>query len=96
MYRVSSNPDSRDATVGFVWSDDITAYDEAHLFTYARLLDAVAAGASRRQMMEGILGLNAQHAASDAQLSLHLKRAHWMRRTGYRQLLSEKGRKPLA
>ena len=89
MYSVSSSPTSGDNAAEILWSDLITAYDRAHLFTYARLLDAEAAGASRRQMMEGILGLDAQRAASDGQLSLHLARARWMRKAGYRQLLSE-------
>ena len=89
MHSPSSNPDNHDGIGGFLWSDAVTRYDEAHLFTYAQLLDAAAAGASRSQMIENILGLDPRHAASEAQLSLHLKRAQWIRTTGYRQLLSE-------
>ncbi len=89
MQNPSSNPDNHDGTGGLQWSDAITQYDEAHLFTYAQLLDAAAAGASRSQMIESILGLDSRHAASEAQLSLHLKRAQWIRTTGYCQLLSQ-------
>lgn len=77
------------------WSERITRYDAAHLFTYAQLLDAEAAGASPKQMMECILGLDAERAASEVELSHHLERARWMRRTGYRLLLSERDGGPI-
>ncbi|MDE2466507.1 MAG: DUF2285 domain-containing protein [Alphaproteobacteria bacterium] len=73
---------------GLSWSDVITAYDETHLFTYAQLLDAEAAGHSRDWMIEAILGLEARDPAASDQVRLHLARAHWMRETGYRLLLS--------
>jgi hypothetical protein len=79
---------AEDATA-LLWSETVTRYDVAHLFLYAHLLDAEAAGTSRRQMMEDILGLDAGRAAAEIQLTLHLNRAHWMRSTGYSLLLSE-------
>ncbi|PWB81461.1 MAG: DUF2285 domain-containing protein [Methylocystaceae bacterium] len=71
------------------WSDELSAYDEAHLITYLRLLDADAGGADWREVARIVL-----HRDPDADPTRafrcwegHLKRAHWMTKRGYRDLL---------
>ena len=46
------DPDVADAVS---WSDDITAYDEAHFITYIRLLDAQAEQADWRAVARIVL-----------------------------------------
>ncbi|PWB81390.1 MAG: DUF2285 domain-containing protein [Methylocystaceae bacterium] len=72
-----------------LWSEELTAYDEAHLITYLRLLDADAEGADWKEVSRIVL-----HRDPDADPSRsfhcwegHLKRARWMTKCGYRQLL---------
>ena len=89
MLQQPLNPTEDADAAELPWSERITDYDTAHLCIYARLLDAEAAGESHEQMMDAILGLDAGRAASKTQLTHHLKRAHWMRRTGYRLLLAD-------
>ncbi|SKA24584.1 Uncharacterized conserved protein [Enhydrobacter aerosaccus] len=71
------------------WSDSITAYDEAHLVVYLRLLDATADGASKNEMAEVILGIDPAKEPQRAErvVDSHLRRARWMSRVGYRHLL---------
>ncbi|WEX08499.1 DUF2285 domain-containing protein [Chelativorans sp. AA-79] len=67
----------------------VNAYDEAHLATYLRLLDADEEGADWREVAEIVFGLdvaaNPEHAkrVHDS----HLARARWMTEKGYRHLL---------
>ena len=72
------------------WSDSITAYDEAHLVVYLRLLDASADGASRDEMAEVILGIDptSEPRRAASAVDSHLRRARWMTQTGYRHLLT--------
>jgi hypothetical protein len=70
-------------------SDRLTAYDESHLITYIRLLDADAEGADWREAVEIIFGLDPARDPERARIvhESHLARARWMTTAGYRQLL---------
>jgi Uncharacterized conserved protein (DUF2285) len=67
----------------------VTAYDERHLKTYLRLLDAAEEGADWREVVQIIFGLDPQHEPEHARSvhDSHLARARWMSRTGYRDLV---------
>jgi hypothetical protein len=71
------------------WSDSITPYDEGHLVVYLRLLDASADGASTDEMAQIVLGIDPAKEPQRAERAVdsHLRRARWMSRVGYRQLL---------
>lgn len=71
------------------WADTITPYDEAHLGTYLRLLDAAKDGASDEAMCMQVLNIPADigEAKSSEILESHLKRARWMCEMGYKDLL---------
>ncbi len=71
------------------WSDDITAYDEAHFITYIRLLDAQAEQADWRAVARIVLHRDpvAEPDRTRRCWEEHLKRAKWMTESGYRQLL---------
>jgi Uncharacterized conserved protein (DUF2285) len=70
-------------------SPGLTAYDERHLATYIRLIDAAEEGTDWREVVQVIFGLDAEREPERARLvhEGHLARAHWMTETGYRQLL---------
>ena len=72
------------------WSDQLTAYDEAHFDVYLRLLDATADGATEDDMAMTVLGIDPATEARRAKIAVrsHLRRAQWMTETGYRQLLA--------
>ena len=72
-------------------ADAITAYDERHLVTYLRLLDAAKEGADWREIVTIIFGLNVATDPERARrmLDSHLARAQWMTRHGYRHLLDK-------
>jgi hypothetical protein len=69
--------------------DRVSAYDEAHLASYIRLLDAEAEGADWREVVTIIFGVNPDNAPERAKrmYDSHLARAHWMTEKGYRHLL---------
>ncbi len=67
----------------------LTGYDEQHLVTYLRLLDADKAGADWREVAKIVLHIDPArepHRAKQAWES-HLARARWMTEAGYRHLL---------
>lgn len=70
-------------------TDRVNAYDEAHLGTYLRLLDAVEEGADWREVVSVIFGLDpaADPERAKRMHDSHLARARWMTETGYRHLL---------
>ena len=71
-------------------SDSVsTVYDEKHLITYLRLLDADAEGADWREVARIVLHLDPKHDSDRAWRAFdsHLSRAKWMTEHGYRQLL---------
>ena len=70
-------------------TDRVNAYDEAHLATYLRLLDAAEEGADWREVANIVFGLD---VSADPELARrmhdsHLARARWMTEKGYRHLL---------
>lgn len=70
-------------------SDVVTSYDERHLATYLRLLDAVAEAADWREVVRIVFGLDPELEADRARLvyDTHLSRAQWMTEKGFRDLL---------
>lgn len=89
MPSVESKPEIADEVP---WSDRVTAYDEAHFVVYLRLLDASAEGASEDEMSRVVLGIDPAREPERARKALHnhLKRARWMSKSGYRDLLTGK------
>lgn len=67
----------------------VTPYDESHLVTYLRLLDADAEGADWREVVAIIFGLDPAEDPERAKTvhESHLARARWMTQIGYRFLL---------
>jgi hypothetical protein len=70
-------------------TEHTNAYDERHLTTYLRLLDAVEAGADWREVVAVIFGIDPEREPERAKIihESHLARARWMSAAGYRQLL---------
>jgi hypothetical protein len=70
-------------------SDKLTKYDERHLVTYLRLLDAAEEGADWREAISIIFHLNPERNLTRAKTiyDSHLARARWMTEQGYRHLL---------
>jgi hypothetical protein len=77
-------------------SDEVTPYDERHLVTYLRLLDADAEGADWKEAATIIFGLDVTAHPERAQrlYDSHIARARWMSRHGYRQLAARGHLKP--
>jgi hypothetical protein len=67
----------------------LTVYDEEHLITYLRLLDADAQRADWREVARVVLHLDPEHESDRARRAYesHLSRAKWMTEHGYRYLL---------
>jgi hypothetical protein len=67
----------------------VNAYDERHLTTYLRLLDAAEEGADWREVVAVIFGIDPEREPERAKIvhESHLARARWMSAAGYRQLL---------
>jgi Uncharacterized conserved protein (DUF2285) len=67
----------------------LTVYDEEHVITYLRLLDADAKGADWREVARIVRHLDPEHESDRARRAFesHLSRAEWMAGHGYRHLL---------
>ena len=67
----------------------LTTYDEQHLVTYWRLLDAEAAGADWKEVARIVLHIDPDREPARARNAFdsHLARARWMADHGYRHLL---------
>ena len=67
----------------------LTGYDEEHLITYLRLLDADAEGADWRDVAGVVLHIDPELDPERARRAWesHLARAKWMTESGYRHLL---------
>lgn len=67
----------------------LTGYDEQHLVTYLRLLDADAEGADWREVANLVLHIDPDREPERAKRAWesHLARAKWMTESGYRHLL---------
>ena len=72
--------------------DRVSPYDERHLASYVRLLDAEAEGADWREAVAIIFGLDPNNEPARAKIvhDSHLARAHWMTEKGYRHLLERR------
>ena len=70
------------------WSSCLTSYDMVHLVLYLQLLDACADGASEEEIAREIFGIDPLKEPERAERAVrsHLRRARWMRETGYRYL----------
>ncbi|WFU32398.1 DUF2285 domain-containing protein [Bradyrhizobium brasilense] len=68
---------------------NLTVYDEEHLATYWRLLDADAEGADWQEVARVVLHVDPAREWDRARRAFdsHLARAKWMADYGYRQLL---------
>jgi hypothetical protein len=69
--------------------DRLSAYDERHLVTYLRLLDAEKDGASWEEAVSIIFAIDPARDPDRARLvyDSHLARAKWMTQSGYKHLL---------
>lgn len=67
----------------------LTGYDQQHLVTYLRLLDAEAECADWREVAKIVLHIDPAREAERARRAWesHLARARWMTENGYRHLL---------
>jgi hypothetical protein len=67
----------------------LTGYDEQHLVTYLRLLDAAAEDADWREVARIVLHIDPDREPERARRvwETHLARAEWMTSNGYRHLL---------
>jgi Uncharacterized conserved protein (DUF2285) len=67
----------------------LTSYDEQHLATYWRLLDAEADGAEWKEVALIVLHIDpvCEPARARNAFDSHLARAKWMANHGYRHLL---------
>ena len=67
----------------------LTVYDEEHLVTYLRMLDADAEEADWREVAQLVLKIDPQleHDRARRAFDTHLARAKWMTEHGYRHLL---------
>jgi T6SS, Transcription factor, DNA binding domain len=69
--------------------DVLTRYDQEHLVTYLRLLDADAERAEWTEVARIVLQIDPSHEPARARRAWesHLARAKWMTEHGYRDLL---------
>ena len=67
----------------------LTVYDEEHVITYLRMLDANAEGADWREVARIVLHLDPEREPDRTRKAFdsHLSRAKWMTEHGYRHLL---------
>lgn len=67
----------------------LTDYDEQHVVTYLRLLDADADGADWQEVARIVLHIDPEREPERARLAFdsHLTRARWMMNRGYGHLL---------
>jgi hypothetical protein len=86
MQRPPLDPDVADIAPSY---PELTPYDEEHLMTYLRLLDANAKGADWREVARVVLHLDPEHESDRVRRAFesHLSRAKWMTEHGYRHLL---------
>ncbi len=67
----------------------LTGYDEQHLVTYLRLLDAAAESADWREVARIVLHIDPDKEPERARRAweTHIARAEWLTKSGYRHLL---------
>jgi hypothetical protein len=86
MQRQPLDPDVADAAP---CDSVLTVYDEEHIITYLRMLDANAEGADWCEVARLVLHLDAEREPDRARKAFesYLARAKWMASHGYRLLL---------
>jgi hypothetical protein len=86
MQKPPLNPDVADTAPS---DSALTVYDEEHIITYLRLLDADAHDADWRDVARIVLHLDPEHDSDRARKAFdsHLSRAKWMTEHGYKHLL---------
>jgi hypothetical protein len=86
MRKPSLNPDIADVAPT---DPTLTPYDEQHLITYLRVLDADAEGADWREVAKIVLHIDPDREPERARRAheSHLARSKWMTEHGYRHLL---------
>jgi Uncharacterized conserved protein (DUF2285) len=86
MKKPSLDPDVADVAPT---NSTLTTYDEEHIITYLRLLDADAEGADWREVARLVLHIDPELEPARARTAFdsHLTRAKWMTEKGYRHLL---------
>ena len=86
MQKLPLDPDVADQAP---MSPVLTGYDEKHLVTYLRLLDAAEDGADWKEVAAIVLHIDPARAPDRARRAweTHLARARWMTEHGYRHLL---------
>jgi predicted GNAT family N-acyltransferase len=84
------DPDCADAAPE---TDGLTPYDEQHLVTYLRLLDAEADGADWTEIARIVLHIDPSREPERARRAFesHLARAKWMTERGYKHGAGERG-----
>jgi hypothetical protein len=89
MLRMQKPPLDPDIADTAPFDSVLTVYDEEHLITYLRLLDADAKGADWCEVARIVLRLDPEHEPDRARRAFdsHLSRAKWMTEHGYRHLL---------
>ena len=67
------------------WSERLTDYDDRHVETYARLLEAATEGMATDDIARRILGIgpDAEPARARKAVKSHMARARWMGKVGY-------------
>ena len=87
MLRMERNPKVEDEAPT---AEALTLYDENHLITYLRLLDANADGADWQEVSRIVLRLDPESDPPRVERCWrsHLNRAIWMTQRGYRHLLA--------
>jgi len=70
-------------------ADSLTPYDQEHLVTYIRLLEAEVARVDWKEAARTILHIDPDREPARARHSWesHVRRAYWMTNDGYRHLL---------
>jgi Uncharacterized conserved protein (DUF2285) len=86
MRKPPLNPDIADVAPT---DPTLTPYDEQHLITYLRVLDADSEGANWREVAKIVLHIDPDRELERARRAheSHLARAKWMTEHGYRHLL---------
>ncbi len=76
------------------WSERLTEYDDRHVETYVRLLEAANEGMAKDEIARRILGIDpdAEPARACKAVKSHMARAKWMGKVGY--LLLAAGDRP--
>jgi hypothetical protein len=65
----------------------LTGYDQEHLVTYLRLLEADAEGADWREVARLVLHRDPESDRTRIAFDSHMARAIWIGESGYRELL---------